>query len=112
MKLSQIVTELGLERLNGTEFEEDYDISSGYVSDLLSQVLASAKSDSIWLTIQSHMNIIGVAVMANIKAIVVCENHDVPDEVISKADSEKVTILRSQENAYILAGKLYERGIQ
>ena len=112
MKLSDIISELELEVLNKGPINKDVDIQNGYACDLLSQVLASVKSDSIWITIQSHLNIIGVATMAGIKAIVVCEDHDVPGEVISKADEENVALLKSGQNAFQLSGKLYERGIR
>jgi predicted transcriptional regulator len=87
-------------------------ITHGYVGDLLSQVLANVQPNSIWITIQRHLNIIGVAVMGNIPAVVICEGHDVPDDVIEKADKENIALLRSQDNAFQLAGKLYERGLR
>lgn len=112
MKLSEIVAELKLECLNEKPINGDLTIDSGYVSDLMSQVLASAKSNSIWMTIQSHLNIVGVAVMAGISAIVVCEGHDVASNVIVKADEEKIALFKSNENAFRLTGKLYEKGLR
>ena len=113
MKLSEIITELSLEKLNKKSINDNATISYGYVGDLLSQVLGAIKpNSSIWMTIQRHLNIIGVAVMAGIPAIVICEGHDVPDDVIEKADSENIVILRSKDNAFQIAGKLYECGIQ
>ena len=108
LKLSEIVEKVNLENLNKKPINDDVTIKNGYIGDLLSQVLAAVKPDSIWITIQRHLNIIGVAVMANIPAIVICEGHDVPDNVIEKADEEKVAIYRSQDSAFQLAGKLYE----
>lgn len=110
MKLSEIINEFGLEKL--TRDAIDHDIQHGYSCDLLSQVLSSAKSGSIWLTIQSHLNTVGVASMVGITAIIICEGHKVPSEVIEKADEENVALLRSNENAFELSGKLYERGIR
>ena len=87
-------------------------ISTGYIGDLLSQVLAAAKPNSLWITIQRHLNIIGVAVTANIPVVIICEGHDVPYNVIKKADEEHITLLRSRNNAFQLVGKLYESGIR
>jgi serine kinase of HPr protein (carbohydrate metabolism regulator) len=111
-KLSDIIAELGLENINKKPISDDMTITNGYVGDLLSQVLASAKSDSIWMTIQSHLNIIGVAVMAGIPAVVICEGHAVPEEVIEKADEEHIALFKTQENSFNISGKLYERGIR
>jgi predicted transcriptional regulator len=112
MKLSEIISLLDLEILNKKPIGEEIIITTGYIGDLLSQVLAAAKPNSLWLTIQRHLNIIGVAVTANIPAIIICEGHDVPYNVIQKADEEKITLLRSRYNAFQLAGKLYESGIR
>ena len=112
MKLSDIITQLNLEKTNKGPIKDEEDINTGYASDLLSQVLAGAKSNSIWLTVQSHLNIIGVAVMAGISAVVICDGHDVPENVIEKADEEGVALFKSTENAFRLAGKLYECGIR
>lgn len=111
-KLSEIIKELGLENINKKPINDDAAITSGYVGDLLSQVLASAKGDCIWMTIQSHLNVIGVAVMAGIPAIVICEGHAVPVEVIEKADEEHIALFKSEENSFQISGKLYECGIR
>ena len=50
--------------------------------------------------------------MAGISVIVICEGHEVPDNVIEKADKEQIAIFRSQDNAFQLAGKLHECGIR
>ena len=113
MKLSEIITKIGLEKLNKKPINDGSTISHGYVGDLLSQVLGAIKPNtSIWMTIQRHLNIIGVAVMAGIPAIVICEGHEVPNDVIEKADAENIVILRSKDNAFQIAGKLYECGIK
>ena len=113
MKLSEIITKLDLEKLNNKPINSNIEITHGYIGDLLSQVLASIKPNlSLWITIQSHLNIVGVAVMAGIPAIIICESHEVPNEVIAKADEENITILRTKENAFQIAAKLSECGIK
>lgn len=112
MKLSRIATELDLELASEGPIDDEVEITSGYVCDLLSQVLGSATNNSIWITVQSHMNIIGVAVMSGIKAIIVSEGHNLPTEVINKADEERIVLFKSQANGFQLAGKLYQLGIK
>ncbi len=112
MRLSEIVTLLKLENVNKEPVRDEVMIEYGYTCDLLSQVLAKAKTSSIWITVQSHMNIIGVAVMTGISAVVVCEGHDIPGNVIDKADDEGIALFKSTENAFELSGKLFERGIK
>jgi len=112
MELSEIMKKLKLENINKEPIIDGLTLEHGYTCDLLSQVLGKAKSSSIWITIQSHLNIIGVAVMVGISAIIVCEGHDVPEEVITKADEEGIVLFKSPENAYRLSGKLYKCGIR
>ena len=112
MELSEIMVKLELENINKKPIIDGVTVESGYTCDLLSQVLGKAKTCSIWTTIQSHLNIIGVAVMVGISAIIVCEGHDVPEEVIDKADEEGIVLFKSPENAFQLSGKLYECGIR
>ncbi len=112
MLLAEIIAKLKLENINTKSINEDVPVSHGYACDLLSVVLAKAKPNTIWLTIQSHMNIIGVASMANIPAVVICDGYDVPYNVIEKADEENVALFKSQENAFQLSGKLVECGIE
>ena len=112
MKLSEIDSKLNLKTLNKKPVKREVEIKNGYIGDLLSHVMAAVKPNSLWITVQRHLNIIGVAVMSNIPAIIICEGHDVPDNVIEKADEEQVAIFKSQENAFQLAGKLFEYGIK
>jgi serine kinase of HPr protein (carbohydrate metabolism regulator) len=112
MKLSEIVSELNLQPVNKKPIKDDATILHGYSCDLLSQVLASAKSDSIWITVQSHLNVIGVAVTVGIPALIICEGHEIPENVIQKADEEQIAIFKSAENAFQLSGKLNECGIR
>ena len=112
MDLSEIAVKLNLENINGKPIKENADIKHGYVCDLLSQVMATAKSNSIWITVQSHMNIVGVAVMTGIPAVIVAEGHMVASNVIEKADEEGVALFTSPETAFGLAVKLTELGVR
>ncbi len=112
MRLGQSIREMGLLVINRTNVDDDIEINNGYASDLLSQVMSKAGEGSIWLTTQSHGNIIGVASMTGIRAIVVCEGHDVPEDVIAAADREGIVVLKSDEGMFSLAGKLYAQGVR
>jgi len=109
VKISEIANALGLKTVY---FCNDYEIEHGYVGDLLSIVMRSAQQNSIWLTVQSHVNIIAVASLTGIKAIVLCEDLEFPDETIQKAKEENINLFVSKENSYITAGRIYELGIK
>lgn len=109
MKLSKIVEELGLEVCCGNC---DVDVQYGCVGDLLSEVMAHAKPNSIWITVQSHVNIVAVSVITGIRAIVLCNGHSFSSETIKKAEAEGVCLLKTDKSPFEVAGKLYGLGIE
>ena len=104
--------DLQLEILNKKEMDLNIQLNGCYTCDLLSQVLAKARGKSIWVTIQNHLNIIGVASMLELKAIIICESREVPEDVIIKADEEGIVVLSYPTSAYEIGGMLYERGLR
>ncbi|MGC9771594.1 iron-sulfur binding hydrogenase [Fervidobacterium islandicum] len=109
MKISEIAKVIGLREV---VFCNDYEIEHCYVGDLLSVVMRSAQQNTIWLTVQSHVNIIAVAALTGIKAIVLCEGLYFTPDTIEKAKEEGINLYSSLESSYILAGKIYELGIR
>ncbi len=59
MTLQQIAKEIGLKPLCALAMLSR-EVSSGYVSDLLSDVMANAKAGDLWVTMQTHQNIVAV----------------------------------------------------
>jgi predicted transcriptional regulator len=89
----------------------DREVKGGYCGDLLSDVMANAMEGQVWLTIQSHQNIVAVAVLREIAAIILV-NGRLPDEdTKEKAKEEGLPILLSSSTAYQLAGRIYGAGI-
>ena len=56
MKLARIIERLNLDVLTA-EDQGDREVSSGYVSDLLSDVMGHSRSGDLWITLQTHQNI-------------------------------------------------------
>jgi predicted transcriptional regulator len=110
MKISQLLELLPLEVASGSR-GLDREAVDGYCGDLLSDVMANAPKDALWLTVQSHQNIVAVAVLREISAIILVNGRLPEDETRAKAEEEGVPILLSPLSAYHLAGRLYEAGI-
>ena len=73
----------------------------------MSDVMANAESDSIWITIQAHKNSIAVALIKDIKAILFTNNVIISQEVIEKAEEEKVNLFRTSKNSFTISGEIY-----
>ncbi len=87
------------------------EVTGGYCGDLLSDVMANSTKGAVWLTVQGHQNILAVAVLKELAAIILV-NGRLPDVgTKAKADDEGIPILVCDLPAYQLAGQLYEAGI-
>lgn len=84
------------------------EVTGGYVSDLLSDVMGHAKEGEIWITLQSHLNVVAISSLKELAAILLVKGI-VPDKsVIERADKEGVTLLGTVEDTYTITGKLYQ----
>jgi predicted transcriptional regulator len=87
-------------------------VTGGQVCDLLSHVMASGRRGEVWITIQTHANIVAVAALAGMAAIVIAGGFQPEAETIFRAEEEEIALLVSDESAYRLAGRLYALGVR
>ncbi len=86
-------------------------VAGGYAGDLLSDVIANSSAGSVWITMQVHVNIVAVAVLKDLSAIILVNDRTPAQETLEKATQERVPILTSKATAFETAGKLYALGI-
>ncbi|HHX59713.1 MAG TPA: AraC family transcriptional regulator [Epulopiscium sp.] len=86
-------------------------IKGVYCGDLLSWVMAKAQSGNVWITIQSHINVIAVASLIGIPAIIIVEGSEIDDDVIKKAEEEEIAIFTTHKPAYEIASLCAGKGI-
>ena len=111
MKLSSVVDELGLE-VRSARQQLGNEVTGGYVSDLLSDVLANSREGNLWVTLQRHQNIVAVASMKELAGIVLVSGREPEDETLKKAEAESLPILVSELPAFELPGRLYTLGVR
>lgn len=88
------------------------EINRGYASDLLSDVLGNAPAGGVLITVQVHMNVVAVAVHANLAAVIFALGRKPDETTRQRAAQENIILLSSQEPAFDLAGKLYALGMR
>ena len=110
MKLKEIVEKLDL-KVRTAEKKLDNEVNSGYVSDLLSDVLANAEENGLWITLQIHPNIVAIASMKGLAGIVLINSREPEEETIKKAEEIGIPVMVSKSTAFELAGKLYSLGL-
>ena len=110
MRLNEIKDKLSLKVLSGNENLE-CDVVRGYVSDLMSAVIAHGKEGDIWVTYQTHVNVIAIAMMKNIAAVILIQGRELIPAAALKAEQEGLPVFNSSESAFEVVGKLYQLGI-
>ena len=91
----------GEEKLNGN-------VTGGYVGDLLSDVIANSREGHVWITRQSHQNIIAVATLKEHACIILALGKEPDKETLDKASSEGIPVMVSELSGFELCGKIYE----
>ncbi|MBR1584734.1 MAG: AraC family transcriptional regulator [Clostridia bacterium] len=87
------------------------EITCGYTCDLLSWVMAHGEDGMAWVTVQTHMNVVAVAVLADMACVILPENIDMPQESLEKAADEGLVILKSPLTAYAICGRMAAQGV-
>jgi predicted transcriptional regulator len=74
--------------------------------------MAGAQPDNVWVTLQAHMNVVAVASLREVAAVIITENAQPEPDVIAKANDQNVTLLSTSAPSYEVAGRLWEMGIR
>ncbi|MEN6618929.1 MAG: DRTGG domain-containing protein [Rikenellaceae bacterium] len=100
-----------VEKLNLTMFSSpeglDREVKGGYTSDLLSDVMGYSKEGQIWITLQTHKNIMAVATLKDLAAVVIVKGFKPEDDTLEAANSEGIPVLGSNLEAFELSGELF-----
>lgn len=105
MKIGEIVKNMKVDvKVVG---DLDREVTGCYVSDLLSDVLASSREGELWITHQSHPNVVAVASVRGLSGVIITGNREVEPETIKKAESEQVNIITSADSTFEIVGAVY-----
>lgn len=106
MKLAELVRELSLTVLCCDDGLERT-VSGGYVGDLLSDVIANSKEHDLWITRQSHQNIVAVASLREHAGIILALGAKPDTDTLEKARREGIPLMTSALPSFETAGTLY-----
>ena len=110
MKVSELARLIDAKTLT-PGVQEDKEVLCGYTCDLLSWVMAHGVEGMAWVTVQIHMNVIAVAVLAEMACVILPENIEMPPESLKKAEDEGLTVLQSPLTAFAICGRMTAAGI-
>jgi hypothetical protein len=112
MNLQHIIDKLELNVLTEPRDFSAIEVTGGYTSDLLSCVMAGAKSNYLWMTLQAHMNIVAVAALLEVAAIIITEDAQPDQATIDRANQQDVILLSTPRPNFEIDGRLWEMGIK
>ncbi|MBQ7550453.1 MAG: serine kinase [Bacteroidales bacterium] len=107
MKVRELVEKLGLTIFCGEE-NLDNEIKGGYVSDLLSDVMGFAQEGNVWVTLQTHKNVIAIASLKELAAIVLVKGNKPEEDMLEQAKEEGIPVLGTNAQTFEVAGKIYQ----
>lgn len=106
MKLNEVIEKLGLETLTPPR-DGACEVRGGYVCDLLSDVMGHAEKDTVWITMQVHRNVVAVASLKEVAAVVLVNGAQPDEQTLAEAREEGVALLSTPIPAFEAAGRLY-----
>jgi len=110
VKLSELVEKLNLQVRSGKSLLAR-EVTGGYASDLLSDVIANSRAGNVWVTLQLHKNIVAVASLNELAGIVLVNSREPDPETIDKAEAESIVVMVSELPTFELVGRMYALGV-
>lgn len=105
LKVNDVAERLGLEvKVKG---DPDKQVTGCYISDLLSDVMAKSKDGDLWITLQTHPNIVAVAVVKGLPGIVITNGRSPEPDTAKKAETENITIMSTPHSTFEMAGLIF-----
>ena len=89
----------------------DREIDGAYIGDLLSWVMGRAKAGALWLTIMSNVNVLAVASLADVSAVIMTEDVRPDEEIVAAALDKGINLLSTPLPAYEAVKALLAAGV-
>ena len=108
MTINEVANNIGLTAMSTFE---DRKVNGVFVSDMLSDVMAGAQSGNLWVTVQTHKNIVPAANLVDVSAVVITNGKKIPTETVELANKHGIAMFATTMMTFDLVGKLYGMGL-
>ena len=88
------------------------EIQGGYASDLLSDVMGNSREGDIWVTMQKHVNVVAVAQLNSLAAIVLVNGRSPEPDAAARAEEIGIPIISTPLQAFEAIGILFAQGVR
>jgi hypothetical protein len=107
MKLIEIVDKLNLKVFSNENKLAETEVTGGYTSDLLSDVMGNAQEGQVWITLQNHKNVMAVASLKDLAAVVLVKGIKPEDSFLKQSIVEGIPVLGTGKQEFEMSGELY-----
>ena len=107
MTVNDIITKLNLSVLGG-EQGLNKEVSGAYTCDLLSDVMGNVDDGNVWITLQTHKNVMAIASLRDLSAVILVKGLQADADMLEKANEEGIPVLSTKEKAFEISGKLFQ----
>ena len=110
MKVNEIIAILKAEVLN--EGDMDQEVKSACGSDMMSDVLAFVKDQSVLLTGLMNPQVVRTAEMMDMHCIIFVRGKKIDPSVVELARQKDITVLATPYRMFTACGLLYDNGLR
>lgn len=111
MRMRRLAEALDLQELTPAS-DKDEELTQGYTSDLLSDILAHAPRGGVLVTVQVCPDLITVACLVGARAVIFAGGRTPDHNVVERAAAEGLSLFVSQEESFEVVGRLYLLGLR
>lgn len=108
MTVNELVNRLELEVFSGNGGLEN-EISGGYTSDLMSDVMGHSEKGNVWITLQTHKNVMAIASLKELAAVILVKGFKPDADTLEKSNEENIPILGTSLETFEITGRVYEK---
>ncbi|HPG41878.1 MAG TPA: DRTGG domain-containing protein [bacterium] len=111
MDLKSIIIKLHLIPLHpGPDLNTE--VTGAIFSDILSDVMARARKGELWITNQTHVNIIALVFFKGLAGVILPGGIKPEPDAVEKAEQKNIPVFTTPNNAFEVAGQLYQVGLR
>ncbi len=107
MTIQELVNTLGLEVYSG-KAGLNKTVEGGYTSDLLSDVMGHAREGNVWITLQTHKNVMAIASLKDLSAVILVKGLQPDEDMAAQSEKEGIPVLGTKKQCFEISGEVYK----
>ena len=107
MNVTELVETLNLKVFGGLQGSSK-EITGGYTSDLLSDVMGHAQAGMVWITLQTHKNVIAIASLKELAAVILVKGFTPDPDMLEMCEAEGIVVAGTRLESFEITGEIWQ----